>query len=86
MDVNRSQLGLVILIQTAMRTQSALCPLSKRSAWLQEWTCPVALIRGLRAWIDDDVRHYLHSALGYKPPRQFEQKFCSPHNPPFVAP
>jgi putative transposase len=53
--------------------------------WLQAWTCPCALVSALAACRDDDHEHYLHAALGYTPPRQFEREYSASHSPPFVA-
>jgi putative transposase len=53
--------------------------------WLKDWTCPSELIQALEAWIADDNEHYLHSALGYKPPRQYERDYYASHSTPFVA-
>jgi putative transposase len=39
----------------------------------KEWSCPSKLIKELEDWIASDNEHYLHSALGYKTPRQFER-------------
>jgi hypothetical protein len=46
---------------------------------LRDWTCPVELIKALEAWIADDHEPYLHSALGYKPPRQVEREYHISH-------
>jgi len=43
------------------------------------WTCPFEWIKALEAWIADYNEHYLHSALGYKPPRQFEREYHFSH-------
>jgi len=56
-----------------------------KSLWLQEWTSPLALIRALEVWIADYNEYYLHSALGYQSPRQFEQDYYLSHGTPFVA-
>ena len=53
--------------------------------WRQAWTCPCALVSALETWIDDYNEHYLHSALGYKTPRQFEREYHTSHSTPFVA-
>jgi transposase InsO family protein len=45
----------------------------------------LALVSALTVWIADYHAHYLHSALGYKPPRQFEQEYSTSHSPPFVV-
>jgi transposase InsO family protein len=47
--------------------------------------CPFQLITALEAWIADYNAHYLHSALGYQPPRQFERAYHRSHGSPFVA-
>jgi putative transposase len=62
-----------------MRTRKEAC------LWLQEWTCPVAFVKACERWIDNDNEHYLHSALGYKPPQQFEREYYNRFSPPFVA-
>ena len=54
-------------------TERMIRTLKEECLWLQEWTSPVTLACALATWIDDDNEHYLHSALGYKPPRQFER-------------
>jgi putative transposase len=66
-------------------TERVIRTLKEECLWLQEWTCPFTLVSALAAWIDDDNEHYLHSALGYQPPRQFEREYYASHSPPFVA-
>ena|SRR5918996_4933818 len=58
-------------------TERCMRTLKEACLWLHEWRCPFALASALAAWIDDDHEHYLHSALGYKTPRQFERRL--PH-------
>jgi hypothetical protein len=53
--------------------------------WLKEWSCPLAFISALEAWVTTYNEHYLHSALGYKPPRQFERDYYNSPSPPFLA-
>jgi putative transposase len=53
--------------------------------WLQEWTCPIELIRTLKDGLAHDNDHYLHSALGYQSPRRFEREYLNRHSSPFVA-
>jgi putative transposase len=65
--------------ERVMRTVQEAC------LWLQEWTCPFALASALARWITYDNEPYLHSTLGYKPPRQFEREYYSSHSTPFVA-
>jgi putative transposase len=55
-------------------TERVMRTLKEECLWLQEWTCPFTLTRALETWIDDYNEHYLHSALGYKPPRQFDRR------------
>jgi putative transposase len=59
--------------------------LKEECLWLHEWTCPLVLVRALEAWIDDYNEQYLHSALGYKTPRQFERDDYTRHSTPFVT-
>ena len=66
-------------------TERLIRTLKEECLWLQEWTCPFALVSALTAWIDDYNAHYLHSALGYKPPTEFEREYYTSHRPPFVA-
>lgn len=66
-------------------TERVMRTLKEECSWLQEWTSPFELIQALERWIGNDNEHYLHSALGYKPPRQFEREYHTSHSPPFVA-
>jgi transposase InsO family protein len=59
--------------------------LKEERLWLQEWTCPFALVSALDMWINDYNTHDLHSALGYKTPRQFERNYYISLSTPFVA-
>ena len=43
--------------------------------WLREWYSPFELVDGLGKWIDSYNRTYLHSALDYKSPEQFEKEY-----------
>jgi putative transposase len=66
-------------------TERCMRTRKEEGRWLQGWTCPVALMTALERWIADDNEHDLHAALGYQPPRPFEQEDHASHNPPFVA-
>jgi putative transposase len=66
-------------------TERVMRTLKEECLRLQEWTCPFALVSSLEAWFDYYNEQYLHSALGYKPPRQFERDYYASHSPPFVA-
>jgi putative transposase len=59
--------------------------LQEECLWLQEWTCPFALTRALQDWFAHYNEQYLHSALGYHSPRQFEREYLNRHSTPFVA-
>jgi putative transposase len=60
-------------------TERVMRTLKEECLWLKEWTCPLELTKALAAWIADYNEHYLHSALGYKPPRQFERDYHRSH-------
>lgn len=66
-------------------TERAMRTLREECLWLREWTCPIALVSTLEAWIAYYNEQYLHSALGYKPPSQYEREYYSRHSPPFAA-
>jgi putative transposase len=66
-------------------TERFMRTLTEECLWLQEWTCPLELMRALKDWLAQDNDHYLHSALGYQSPRQFERDDLNRHSPPFVA-
>jgi putative transposase len=66
-------------------TERVMRTLKEECLWLQEWTNPFALIRALEVWITDDNEHYLHSALGYQSPSQFERHYYLSHGTPFAA-
>lgn len=60
-------------------TERVVRTVKEECLWLQEWTCPFTLARALATWIDDYNEHYLHSALGYKTPRQCEREYYLSH-------
>jgi putative transposase len=66
-------------------TERVIRTLKEECLWLKEWTCPFKLMKELDDWITSYNEHYLHSALGYKTPRQFEREYYSSHSPPLVA-
>jgi putative transposase len=66
-------------------TERMMRTLKEECLWLTEWSRPAELIRALEAWIAYYNEHYLHSALGYKPPRQFERAYYLSHGTQFVA-
>ena len=66
-------------------TERVIRTLKEECLWLQEWTSPFDLIRALAMWITNYNEHYLHSALGYQSPRQFERNYFQSHGTPFAA-
>jgi putative transposase len=60
-------------------TERVIRTLKEACLWLHEWTCPFTLASALERWIDEYNELYLHSALGYKPPRQFERDYHFSH-------
>ncbi|MDQ3831867.1 MAG: integrase core domain-containing protein, partial [Candidatus Tectomicrobia bacterium] len=66
-------------------TERFMRTLKEECLWRQEWACPLALVSALDKWINDDKTRYLHSALGYKTPRQFERDYDISQSTPFVA-
>jgi putative transposase len=66
-------------------TERMMRTLKEECLWLQEWTSLLALVKAFEAWIAYYNNQYLHSALGYKTPRQFELAYHNSHSTPFVA-
>jgi putative transposase len=66
-------------------TERVIRTLKEECLWLQEWTCPFTLASAFTAWIDAYNEHYLHSALGYKAPRQFEREYYFSHGTQWPA-
>ena len=66
-------------------TERGMRTLTEECLWLQDWTCPCELSRAVGRWITDDNEHYLHSALGYKTPRQVAREYYSSPSPPCIA-
>ena len=66
-------------------TERLMRTLTEECLWRQEWSCPFQLISMLGSWIEEYNEHDLHSALGYKTPRQFARDYHSRHSPPFAA-
>ena len=66
-------------------TERVMRTVKEECLGLQEWTCPFALGSALERWVTHYNEHYLHSTLGYKPPRPLEREYYSRHSTPFVA-
>lgn len=56
-------------------TERVFRTMKEELLWLREWTSPFALADALSSWIKYYNRSYLHSALGYKSPIQFEEEY-----------
>jgi putative transposase len=59
--------------------------LTEGRLWLREWTCPSELMAALTAWLITYNEPYLHSALGYKRPKQCERDHDSSPSPLFLG-
>jgi putative transposase len=66
-------------------TERFMRTLKEECLWLRQWTCPFELMTTLELWTTTYNEQYLHSALGYKTPRQFEQDHDTSPSPPFLA-
>lgn len=56
-------------------TERVFRTLKEELLWLREWTSPFELMDQLQQWVDYYNQRYLHSALGYKAPSQFEKEY-----------
>jgi transposase InsO family protein len=56
-------------------TERVFRTMKEELLWLREWISPFALADALSSWIKYYNRSYLHSALGYKSPMQFEEEY-----------
>jgi putative transposase len=66
-------------------TERVMRTLKEECLWLKEWSCSFELIHALEVGITHYNEHYLHSALGDKPPRQFAQAYHTSHGTQFTA-
>ena len=66
-------------------TERLMRTLTEECLGRQEWSGPFPLISLPGSWIAEDQEHDLHSALGYKTPRQFARDYHSRHRPPVAA-
>ena len=55
-------------------TERFMRTLKEELVWLREWKSPKAFYDALDHWIEHYNTAYLHSALGYQSPQQFEDK------------
>jgi putative transposase len=66
-------------------TERVIRTLKEECLWLREWRCPLELVHALEMGVTSYNAQYLHSALGYKPPLQYEWEYHNRHSPPFAA-
>jgi putative transposase len=55
-------------------TERLMRTLKEELVWTNEWHSPFKFIQALGCWVNDYNNEYLHSALNYKTPTQFEQQ------------
>jgi putative transposase len=60
-------------------TERVFRTMKEELLWLKEWNSPFELADSLRRWIDYYNGNYLHSALGYKAPKIFEEEYQKSH-------
>jgi len=60
-------------------TERMMRTLKEELFWLREWNSPFDLANEFERWVESYNESYLHSALGYKPPRQFEIDYQNSH-------
>jgi putative transposase len=60
-------------------TERMIRTMKEELFWLREWENERELSQELNKWIEYYNRSYLHSALGYSPPIQAEEKCYSNH-------
>lgn len=56
-------------------TERFMRTLKEECLWLQEWSGLSQVKKELEQWFEEYNTGYLHSALGYMPPAQFEQRY-----------
>lgn len=56
-------------------TERMMRTLKEELLWLREWKDEFEVRDAVARWITEYNKHYLHSALGYRPPNQFEKDF-----------
>ena len=67
-------------------TERVFRTMKEELLWLREWRSPFELTDALGKWVDYYNREYLHSALGYKSPNQFEEEYRNRQISPIFSP
>jgi transposase InsO family protein len=60
-------------------TERMMRTMKEELFWLKEWASPFELGKEFTAWVEYYNSSYLHSALGYKSPEQFEKQYFDSH-------
>jgi len=56
-------------------TERVFRTMKEELLWLREWRSPFELTEALKNWVEYYNQDYLHSALGYRSPEQFEKDY-----------
>lgn len=56
-------------------TERVIRTIKEELIWLREWQTVAEVAEAMPAFADDFNEHYLHSALGYKTPNEFEKQW-----------
>lgn len=60
-------------------TERMMRTMKEELFWLKEWDSPFVLGKEFSEWVEKYNSSYLHSALGYKTPEQFEKQYFDNH-------
>lgn len=55
-------------------TERLMRTMKEELVWLNDWKSPTQFIQALDCWVEEYNHEYLHSALGYKSPVEFENQ------------
>lgn len=67
-------------------TERVFRTMKEELLWLREWRSPFELTDALGKWVEYYNNCYLHSALGYKSPNQFEEEYRNRQITPVLVP
>ncbi len=56
-------------------TERVIRTIKEELIWLQEWQTVAEVAKTMPQFVEDFNEHYLHSALGYKTPNEFEKSW-----------